>query len=86
MWDALITIGNLIVIPGLFSTVVNRQAFVPRMTSGTSVVGLTLVIAGLLGAGLVLSPIVLLVMNLMWVYIFLYRHRPVGSPIIEVTD
>lgn len=86
MWDALITIGNLIVIPGLFSTVLNKQAFVPRVTSGTSVIGLSLVIAGLFGAGLMLSPIVLLIMNAMWAYIFLYRHRPVASPIIEVTD
>ena len=86
MWDALITAGNVIIIPGLLSTVLNKQAYIPRFTSGVSVVGITAVIVGLIGAGLVFSPIILGVIGLMWVYIFLYRNQPAVTPGVEVTE
>jgi len=79
MWDILITAGNLIIIPALLTTAFDKRAYIPRLTSGVSVVGLTAVIVGLFGAGLVFSPIILTVIGLMWVYIFFFRHQP-ASP------
>jgi hypothetical protein len=37
------------------------------------------VIVGLVGAGLVFSPIVVAVIGLLWVYIFLYRGQPAAG-------
>jgi hypothetical protein len=86
MWDVLITVGNLIIIPGLLSTVLDRRAYIPRTTSGTSIIGLTAVIAGLIGAGLFLSTAILTVIGGLWVYIFLFRNRPSPAPLIEIQD
>jgi hypothetical protein len=86
MWDALITAGNIIIIPGLLSTVLDRRAYVPRVTSGLSVVGLTAVVIGLIGAGLTFSPIILGVIGMMWVFIFLYRNQPPVIPVVEVAE
>lgn len=83
MWDLLATIGNIIIIPGLLSTVLDKRAYIPRVTSGVSLVGLALVIVGLFGAGLIYSPLILLVIGAMWGYIFLFRHRPQAGPIVE---
>jgi hypothetical protein len=79
MWDLLITIGNIIIIPALLTTAFDRRAYIPRLASGVSIIGLIAVIAGLIGTGLVLSPIVVGVISALWVYIFLFRHRP-GVP------
>ena len=76
MWDALITAGNLVFIPGLLAIALNKRSYIPRLSSGISLVGVCTVIVGLLGAGLVLSPIVVAVIGLLWVYIFLYRGAP----------
>ena len=76
MWDMLITVGNIIIIPALLTTALDRRAYIPRLTSGVSLVGLTAVIIGLFGAGLVFSPIILIVIGALWVYIFLFRHQP----------
>jgi hypothetical protein len=79
VWDLLITIGNLAVIPALVPTLINRRAYVPRLTSGLSVLGISVVVTGLAGAGLVLSPIVVGVIGLMWALIFVFRGRHVGE-------
>lgn len=84
MGDILATIGNLIVIPGMLLTLLDKRAYVPRITSGVSVVGLTLITIGLLVEGLVLSPLVLVVIGLMWLYLFVFRGRPYVEPIVEV--
>ncbi|HET8943334.1 MAG TPA: hypothetical protein VFO59_00995 [Dehalococcoidia bacterium] len=76
MWDALITAGNLVFIPGLLAIALNKRSYIPRLSSGISLVGVSTVIVGLLGAGLVLSPIVVAVIGLLWIYIFLYRGQP----------
>lgn len=76
MWDILITAGNVIIIPALLTTALDKRAYIPRLTSGVSLVGLTAVIVGLFGAGLVFSPIILIVIGLLWAYIFLFRHQP----------
>lgn len=78
MWDLLVTIGNIIVIPALVTMVLDKKLYVPRISSGMSLIGLTLVIAGLVGGGFVLSPMVLGVITALWVFIFLFRGQPVG--------
>ena len=78
MWDALITVGNLIIIPALLTTVLDRRAYIPRLSSGVSLIGLGLVIVGLVGGGFLFSPIVLGVIGAMWVFIFLFRAQPAG--------
>jgi hypothetical protein len=83
MWDILITAGNLIIIPALLNTVLDKRTYIPRLTSGVSCVGLTAVTVGLVGEGLVFSPIVLALIGLLWVYIFLFRHRPATTPVVE---
>ncbi len=75
MWDLLITIGNLAIIPALLPTLANKRAYIPRFTSGLSVLGISTVTAGLIGAGLVLSPIVVGGIACMWALIFLFRGR-----------
>ena len=73
MSDALITIGNLIFIPALLVTILDRSASIPRMTSGISILALCFIIAGLLGGELYLSATVVLIINVMWGFIFLFR-------------
>lgn len=75
MWDVLITIGNLAIIPALLPTLVNRRSYIPRFTSGLSVLGISTVTAGLAGAGLVLSPIVVGGIACMWALIFVFRGQ-----------
>ena len=74
-WDVLLTLGTLIFIPGLMPTLLNKEAYVPRATSAVSVIGLTAIIAGLIGSGLVLSPIVSSMTAVVWVFIFVYRGK-----------
>ena len=74
-WDALITLGTVVFIPGLMPTLLSREAYVPRATSAVTLVGLTTIIIGLVGSGLVLSPIVSSMTLLMWVFIFAFRGK-----------
>lgn len=73
MWDAIITVGNIAFIPALLPTILSKRARVPRLTSGISIIGILIVVIGLLGAGLVLSPIVVAGVGMMWGFIFLFR-------------
>ncbi len=73
MWDAIITVGNIAFIPALLPTVLSRRARIPRLTSGISLIGILTVVIGLVGAGLVVSPIVVVGVGMMWGYIFLFR-------------
>lgn len=75
MWDVLITLGNLVFILALLPTVLHRGTYVPRLTSGLSLLGVAVVIVGLIGAGLVLSPIVVAVIGLLWGLIFILRGK-----------
>jgi len=77
-WDVLLTLGTLIFIPGLMPTLLNKEAYVPRTTSAVSVIGLTAIIVGLIGSGLVLSPIVSSMTAVIWVLIFVYRGKRGG--------
>jgi len=76
MWDILITGGNLVIIPALLATALDKRAYIPRMSSGVTLAGVIAVIVGMVGAGLVFSPIVLGVIGLIWLYIFWFRHQP----------
>ena len=86
MWDALITAGNLIIIPAMLKTVLDKQTYIPRLSSGLSLIGIAAVMVGLIGAGLYLSAAVIAVIGLMWGYLFLFRGRPAGSPVVEIPD
>ncbi|HSP54835.1 MAG TPA: hypothetical protein VLS25_04535 [Dehalococcoidia bacterium] len=79
MWDALITAGNLVFIPGLLAIALNKRSYIPRLSSGISLIGIATVIVGLVGAGLILSPIVVAAVGAVWVYIFLYRGEPASD-------
>ncbi len=76
MWDAIITLGNIAFIPALLPTVFSKRAYVPRLTSGVSMIGILVVVIGLMGAGLVLSPIVVGGVGVLWGFIFLFRGAP----------
>jgi hypothetical protein len=86
MWDALVTAGNLIIVPAVLTTALDRRAYISRLTSGVSFIGLTAVTIGLIGAGLILSPIVVGVIGLIWLFIFLFRHHPPVVPVVEVPE
>lgn len=73
MWDFLLTIGNALFIPALVPAVLDKRAYIPRTTSGLAVVGIIIVIVGLIGEGLVLSPAIAVVGATMWAFIFLFR-------------
>ena len=79
MWDLLITAGNIVTIPAMLGTALDKRSYIPRLTSGVSLVGLTTVIVGLFGAGLVFSPIILILIEALWVFIFLFRHETPGA-------
>lgn len=78
MWDLLITLGNLIFLPSLLPTLIDPRSYVPRITSGPTVLGLILIVIGLVGSGLVVSPIVTAAVAAMWGFIYVFRgtHRP----------
>ena len=86
MWDILITVGNLIIIPALITTVLDKRAYIPRLSSGMSLVGLVAVVIGMVGTGLVFSPIVVGIIGLFWVFIFFFRNRPGVIGPIEVPE
>ncbi|MDO8615466.1 MAG: hypothetical protein Q7T33_06975 [Dehalococcoidia bacterium] len=74
----MLTIGNAFFIPALVPAVLDRRAFIPRKTSGLAVVGIAIVIVGLVGQGLVLSPVMAAAGGIMWAFIFLFRAQHSG--------
>ena len=79
MWDVTIAIGNLILLPSLLPTLLDSRSYVPRITSGFGVIGLSFVVTGLIGEGLVLSPVLTSVAVILWAFIFLFRGKPVSD-------
>ncbi len=79
MWDLVIAIGNLILLPSLLPTLLDSRSYVPRITSGFAVIGLSFVVVGLIGEGFVISPILTSAAVLIWTFIFLFRGRPVSD-------
>jgi hypothetical protein len=76
MWDILLTISSVIFIGSLLPTLFDRRSYVPRKTSGPTVVGLGFVVAGLAGEGLVISAGFTVVAVTLWLFIFVFRGRP----------
>ena len=74
-WDALISLGTVVFIPGLVPTLMSKEAYVPRVTSAVTLVGLSTIIVGLIGSGLVFSPIMSGMTLVMWVFIFFRRGK-----------
>ncbi len=77
MWDVVIAIGNLILLPSLLPTLLDSRSYVPRITSGFAVIGLSFVVVGLIGEGFVISPILTSTAALLWAFIFLFRGQPI---------
>lgn len=73
MWDVLITLGNLVIIPSLVPTLIHKSSYVPRATSGATVFGLSVVFAGVVGAELYLSAVALGAIWTLWAAIFIFR-------------
>src|SRR3970040_48965 len=65
----------MVFIPGLMPTLLSREAYIPRATSAVTLVGLSTIIVGLIGSGLVLAPIVSSMTLVMWVFIFFRRGK-----------
>lgn len=78
MWDVLLTLGNAVFIPSLVPALVDSRAYIPRSTSGLAVIGVAIVLVALIGQGLVLSPAIVAVVGTMWIFIFLFRSRPLA--------
>ncbi len=79
MWDVVIAIGNLILLPSLLPTLLDSRSYVPRITSGFAVIGLSFVVVGLLGEGFVISPVLTSTAALLWAFIFLFRGKPISD-------
>ena len=77
MWDFVIAIGNLILLPSLLPTLLDSRSYVPRITSGFAVIGLSFVVVGLIGEGFVISPILTSLAAALWAFIFLFRGKPI---------
>jgi hypothetical protein len=84
MWDLLITIGNLIILPAMLGTALDSRSYVPRLTSGFSFVGVMAVFVGLLGAGLILSTLTVGGVAAVWAFIFIFRGTAPSSPTLKV--
>ena len=73
MWDLLITAGNIAFLPGLVLLLADRQTYIPRAISLINVAALLTVVAGLIGAGFVLSPAIASLATVGWVLILFLR-------------
>ncbi len=79
MWDVVIAIGNVILLPSLLPTLLDSRSYVPRITSGFAVIGLSFVVVGLIGEGFVISPVLTSAAVLIWTFIYLFRGKPVSD-------
>ncbi|RLC54903.1 MAG: hypothetical protein DRI30_08415 [Chloroflexi bacterium] len=75
MWDIVIAIGNVILLPSLLPTLLDNRSYVPRITSGFAVVGLSFIVAGLIGEGFVISPVLTSSAIVLWAFIYLFRGK-----------
>ena len=79
MWDVVIATGNVILLPSLLPTLLDSRSYVPRITSGFAVVGLSFIVAGLTGEGFVISPFLTSAAVVLWAFIFLFRGKPLSD-------
>lgn len=75
MWDIIIAVGNVILLPSLLPTLLDGRSYVPRITSALTFVGLSFIVGGLIGEGFVISPILASVTVTLWVFVFLFRGK-----------
>ena len=79
MWDYVIAIGNLILLPSLLPTLLDSRSYVPRVTSAFAVIGLSFIVVGLIGEGFTISPFLTSTAVVLWAFIFLLRGKPVSD-------
>ena len=79
MWDIVIATGNVILLPSLLPTLLDSRSYVPRITSGFAVIGLSFIVAGLIGEGFLISPIFTSAAVVLWAFIFLFRGKHVSE-------
>lgn len=75
MWDIIIAAGNVILLPSLLPTLLDSRSYVPRITSALTVIGLSFIVAGLIGEGFVISPVFTSTIALLWAFVFLFRGK-----------
>jgi len=75
MWDYLAAAGTLVLLPALIPTLLNPKAYVPRLTSGLTALGLAALTVALFGAGLTLMALVDVGSTACWLGIFVLRGR-----------
>ncbi len=75
MWDIIIAVGNVILLPSLLPTLLDSRSYVPRVTSAPTVIGLSFIVAGLIGEGFVISPVFTSAAVVLWVFVFLFRGK-----------
>lgn len=79
MWDYVIATGNVILLPSLLPTLLDSRSYVPRVTSAFAVIGLSFIVTGLIGEGLVISPILTSAAAVLWAFVFLFRGKHVSD-------
>ncbi len=79
MWDIVIAIGNVILLPSLLPTLLDSRSYVPRITSAFAVIGLSFIVAGLIGEGFVISPVLTSAAVILWAFVFLFRGKHVSD-------
>lgn len=77
-WDTVVTAGLLVLIPAVIPTLLDRDAQVPRLTSGCLAAGSAIAAVGLLGLGAFKSVAIELTFAATWTAIFFLRgpRRP----------
>lgn len=75
MWDCLAAAGTLILLPALVPLLLNSKAYVPRLASGLTALGIAMIAAALFGAGLTLTALVDVGSTVGWVGVFVLRGR-----------
>lgn len=75
MWDYLAAAGTLILLPALIPTLLNSKAYVPRLTSGLTALGIAMIAVGLFFANLPLTALVDVGSTACWIGVFVFRGR-----------
>lgn len=74
-WDMLLMLGELLTLVGPVIILRNREAFVPRFSSGSLVVALTLMVIALYGLGAPIGATATAVVVASWIAVFVLRGR-----------
>ncbi|KKK66953.1 hypothetical protein LCGC14_2958930 [marine sediment metagenome] len=77
MWDYLILVATLALTPGILPTLFNKEAYVPRVSSGVFTVAIAAIAIGLYGSGLPLGATANVLGSAVWGLVFVLRGRKV---------